>query len=242
MSATPHSSGVLVRRSRRALVGRQVGARGRDVVGDPGIAAVDDPERDAGRLEVLEQLGRHAGRRERPERLEVADGEERRPAGLALPGGSQHAGAILAVGRDQRRHGLGVDPRQAGREHEGRVRVGHHPDRGLDAVHDLGDRPLLRRDRIHERRLRVGERRRDGPVGIERAHDDGRGAARPGDVGEPPDAGRPVRVGEGRGWARGEDDGGDGHGLLLVCGAVYRRQASGWTGLEPFRSTRVIVR
>ena len=79
-------------------------------------------------------------------------------------------------------------------------------------------------DRIHQRRLGVRERRGDRPLGIERADDDRGRAARPRDVGEPADAGRPVGVGERRRRAGGEDDGGDGH-WRLPCPS-WSRQCS----------------
>ena len=145
-------------------------------------------------------------------------GSERRPAGLALPRRPGHAAAVVAVGRDQRGDGLGVDPGQPGRPHERGVGLGDQPDRRLDAVDDLPDRPALGIDGVDERRLGVRERRGDRPLGIERADDDGRRAAGPGDVGEPADAGRAVGVGKGRRGAGGEDDGGDGHRApSLVC-------------------------
>ena len=65
--------------------------------------------------------------------------------------------------------------------------------------------------RLGEGHGRTGQRRSDGPIGIEGDDDDRRRPARPGNVRDPSDSRHPVGIGQGRFRRGGKDHRGDGH-------------------------------
>ena len=191
------------------------------------------PRRGTGRRGPRDpRTGRPAcGRRQGPGRHRGARRAAAPGSRLAPVGRPHHGEPVLAVGGDERGDRLGVDPGEAGGPDERGLRVGHQAHRGLDAVDDLAHGAALRRCRVREGDLGVRERGGHGSVGVERAHDDGRGAAGPGHVREAPDGGRAGGVGESGCRACGQDDGGNGHGVLLVLrGSVAAGTFRGRTG------------
>ena len=162
--------------------------------------------------EVVDDVGRHPVRGHGAQRVQVARSAAgpASPARRARPVAASCRGAVPCASMSEV---IVSGPTQVIRAGQSRTAVVSRTSASASSaprtIWPTG--PALGRGRGAVDRLGADQRRRDGAVGIGRHDDDRQRAARPGEVGEPPDARLAERVGEGALGGGGQDDGGDGH-------------------------------
>jgi hypothetical protein len=117
---------------------------------------------------------------------------------------------------DQRGHGLGIDPDELEGPQQRARDLRHGGSRRPHAPDEPGDAVGLVRSGADKLDRQVGDGGLQLAGDLRRDRDGRQRAARPGGLGDAPESGLSVRVGEGRRQLRHEDYGSDGHGLISL--------------------------